>query len=363
MGPTNGPEDFSFIVDTLFGLGVARKRPLNNQWNIYIDDFTVRTGRWRHGNPVSDEVHQKELAEAARQRLDLSLEVFDAGTTDRGDREEMEEPAAEEEELQLNAIEAVDAGSRDYEQEQEMMFAGALFGEANCTPKINSEAAFPSHDPIAVAPCPDWIVPDFSFPPVDPSLLRRARKQAVGGTFLLMVGQVEKVIRSPVVLNAAASFIPTPVAAERDSIDYVAGAVVSVISYAAGRLAMTSTQAAVELVEDTSVQLRQEVTKSISVVGMLIRTLLVSVALLTLLWAGCRMRRFTQVTALDMVEEWSSPDTPSGESEELQVARSPRGLPPVEPWGPKPRKTLAEAAEALPSLGFGAPVMCQRIPK
>ncbi len=39
MGPTNGPEDFSFVVDTLFSLGPLHVRRLNRQWIIYIDDF------------------------------------------------------------------------------------------------------------------------------------------------------------------------------------------------------------------------------------------------------------------------------------------------------------------------------------
>ena len=55
MGGTNGPEDFSFGVDTLFGLGKMHKRRLNNQWVVYVDDFSVRSGRWRHGNPCTDE--------------------------------------------------------------------------------------------------------------------------------------------------------------------------------------------------------------------------------------------------------------------------------------------------------------------
>ena len=47
MGGHNGPDDFSFAVDTLFSLGPNQARRLNKQWQVYVDDFCARTGRWR----------------------------------------------------------------------------------------------------------------------------------------------------------------------------------------------------------------------------------------------------------------------------------------------------------------------------
>ncbi len=65
MGGSNGPEDFCFTVDTLFGLGQHHERRLNRQWIVYIDDFACRTGRWKHGHPVTDEEHAQELRQSA----------------------------------------------------------------------------------------------------------------------------------------------------------------------------------------------------------------------------------------------------------------------------------------------------------
>ena len=66
MGPTNGPEDFSFVVDLLFSLGRRARRRLIKEWLAYIDDFCVRTGRWCGGQAVSDEIYDRELQEAVR---------------------------------------------------------------------------------------------------------------------------------------------------------------------------------------------------------------------------------------------------------------------------------------------------------
>ena len=66
LGPTNGPEDFSKVVDQNFAGGRAQKRRLCSEWLPYIDDFCVRTGRWRGGAPVSDAQHRVQLASASR---------------------------------------------------------------------------------------------------------------------------------------------------------------------------------------------------------------------------------------------------------------------------------------------------------
>ena len=67
MGGSNGPEDFSFAVDTLFSLGRYHERRLNNNWIIYIDDFAVRSGKWRAGCPMTDRDHAAHLRNASSQ--------------------------------------------------------------------------------------------------------------------------------------------------------------------------------------------------------------------------------------------------------------------------------------------------------
>ena len=62
MGGHNGPDDFSFSVDTLFSLGPNQARRLNREWMVYVDDFCARMGRWREGSPVTDAQHDRELA-------------------------------------------------------------------------------------------------------------------------------------------------------------------------------------------------------------------------------------------------------------------------------------------------------------
>ena len=64
LGPCNGPEDFQMAVDTLFALGPRHRRRLCKQWQVYIDDFCVRSGRWRNGFPISDEAYAEAMAAA-----------------------------------------------------------------------------------------------------------------------------------------------------------------------------------------------------------------------------------------------------------------------------------------------------------
>ena len=64
MGPCNGPEDFSLVVDTLFGMGPLQRRRLCREWKPYIDDFVVVTGRWNGGAPQSDDDYEKAAAAA-----------------------------------------------------------------------------------------------------------------------------------------------------------------------------------------------------------------------------------------------------------------------------------------------------------
>ena len=67
FGPMNGPEDFARVVDTLFAMGKSRIRRLNREWQVYVDDFCVRTGRWRGGKAYSDADHDRDIAAASAQ--------------------------------------------------------------------------------------------------------------------------------------------------------------------------------------------------------------------------------------------------------------------------------------------------------
>ena len=65
FGPTNWPEDFARVVDILFALGKSRVRRLNREWNVYVGDFCVRTGRWRGIKGYSDAEYGRMEAAAA----------------------------------------------------------------------------------------------------------------------------------------------------------------------------------------------------------------------------------------------------------------------------------------------------------
>ena len=55
------------VVFTLFAMGKARVRRLNREWQVYVDDFCVRTGRWRGGKAYSDEEYDWQIAAASLQ--------------------------------------------------------------------------------------------------------------------------------------------------------------------------------------------------------------------------------------------------------------------------------------------------------
>jgi len=90
----NGPEDFARVVDTLFALGKSRVRRLNREWNVYVDDFCVRTGRWRGGRGYSDEEYQRMEAEATIAGQALRPVISEARR--RTDREKTEGEKATE---------------------------------------------------------------------------------------------------------------------------------------------------------------------------------------------------------------------------------------------------------------------------
>jgi hypothetical protein len=62
FGPHNGPEDFSYVVDRLFSGGGKARRRFCSTWLAYVDDVTVRSGRYSGGRLYTDE----EYAELVR---------------------------------------------------------------------------------------------------------------------------------------------------------------------------------------------------------------------------------------------------------------------------------------------------------
>jgi hypothetical protein len=62
FGPHNGPEDFSYVVDRLFSGGGKSRRRFCSTWLAYVDDITVRSGRYAGGRLYTDE----EYAELVR---------------------------------------------------------------------------------------------------------------------------------------------------------------------------------------------------------------------------------------------------------------------------------------------------------
>ena len=44
FGPTNGIEDFAFATDRAFAPGECRRGFFCDNWQIYADDITIRTG-------------------------------------------------------------------------------------------------------------------------------------------------------------------------------------------------------------------------------------------------------------------------------------------------------------------------------
>ena len=64
FGPHNGPEDFAFATDRVFAPGRNRKMRFCQQWQIYADDITVRTGRVLDGVIYSDEEYVSKVKDA-----------------------------------------------------------------------------------------------------------------------------------------------------------------------------------------------------------------------------------------------------------------------------------------------------------
>ena len=67
FGPHNGPEDFSYVVDRLFSGGSKAKRRFCSTWLAYVDDITVRSGRYVGGKLYTDEEYSELVRTAAIQ--------------------------------------------------------------------------------------------------------------------------------------------------------------------------------------------------------------------------------------------------------------------------------------------------------
>ena len=66
FGPTNGPEDFAFATDRVFAPGRGRKMRFCQNWQIYADDITVRSGKWVDGVYHSDDEYRGRLKAAQK---------------------------------------------------------------------------------------------------------------------------------------------------------------------------------------------------------------------------------------------------------------------------------------------------------
>ena len=69
FGPHNGPEDFAFATDRVFAPGRNRKMRFCQQWQIYADDITVRTGRVLDGVIYSDEEYANRVSDAKEREV------------------------------------------------------------------------------------------------------------------------------------------------------------------------------------------------------------------------------------------------------------------------------------------------------
>ena len=71
FGPTNGPEDFAFATDRVFAPGEGRKRWFCDNWQIYADDITIRTGRVLSGILYTDEEYRTKVDAAKIRKQEM----------------------------------------------------------------------------------------------------------------------------------------------------------------------------------------------------------------------------------------------------------------------------------------------------
>ena len=95
FGPTNGPDDFCYTVDRAFAPGRNRTLRYGKQWLAYVDDLTVRTGKWLDQRILTDVEYDEEIRAAAKkagvqvaQKRGEALEAF--GFSKRGLGDELQ---------------------------------------------------------------------------------------------------------------------------------------------------------------------------------------------------------------------------------------------------------------------------------
>ena len=67
FGPVNGPEDFAYVVDRNFAPGRDAKRRYCTEWQAYVDDLTVRTGKVLDGVFYNDDELTDKLRDAVKE--------------------------------------------------------------------------------------------------------------------------------------------------------------------------------------------------------------------------------------------------------------------------------------------------------
>jgi hypothetical protein len=68
FGPTNGPDDFAYVVDRVYAPGRGRRLRLGREWLAYVDDLTIRSGRCIDGVLYRDSERDEEVREAFQNR-------------------------------------------------------------------------------------------------------------------------------------------------------------------------------------------------------------------------------------------------------------------------------------------------------
>ena len=74
FGPINGPEDFAYVVDRNFAPGKDAKRRYCTEWQAYVDDPTVRTGKVLDGHFYTADEITERLREAEKLRETRKLQ-------------------------------------------------------------------------------------------------------------------------------------------------------------------------------------------------------------------------------------------------------------------------------------------------
>lgn len=112
FGPTNGPEDFAMVSDRVFTMegrcpvktAVLVLRPKSRhqrEWQIYVDDCTIRTGKVRGGIFYDDDDYEELLTKASASPKGISVRDASTALEDGGylDASAMRSGCGQEEEV------------------------------------------------------------------------------------------------------------------------------------------------------------------------------------------------------------------------------------------------------------------------